>query len=125
METDNTKQAIANYVAIKRQQAEQQGASHEEIEKSMETWNNEATTWARQQLYEQYVDQVKADYKEDFDEADRSAAWGYMTDATLEQVRMSATNAAFRKYLFSKGTNQALSNVNPYLKRTTETSTGA
>jgi hypothetical protein len=47
-----------------------------------------------------------------------------MVDATLEQGRMMATNAAFRRYIFDRGTRASLSPKNPYLKHTETTPTG-
>lgn len=40
--------------------------------------------------------------------AKRAAANAYMVDATIEEIRMAASNFAFRKYLFDSGTLSAL-----------------
>lgn len=59
-------------------------------------------------------------HAEDRQEALNSAADAYATDATIEFLRMSATNASFKNYLFDKGTLKALKMNNPYLDTTTK-----
>ena len=124
MEKDNTKQAIESYVIDKSNQAAAAGWTEEQIAQQQPEWRKEATEYAQIQLRNTLTEQQKAEHKKDFDEADRAAAWGYITDATLEQARMSLTNAMFRKYIFDKGTRQALSTSNPYLKNTTTLANG-
>ena len=124
MYAEDTQQFIQNYVRNKALEAKAQGASDEEIEKNIGVWEAEANYYTRMQLTESLTEQQKAAHQEDFDEADADAAIGYMVDATLEQGRMMFTNAAFRKYIFDRGTRASLSPKNPYLKNTKTTPTG-
>ena len=59
-------------------------------------------------------------HAEDRQEALNDAADAYVTDATVEFLRMSATNASFKNYLFDKGTLRALKANNPFLQTTTK-----
>lgn len=51
----------------------------------------------------------------DRQEAQKAAADAYVTDATLEHIRMAGTIGMFKNYLFDKGTLNALKLNNPYV----------
>lgn len=70
----------------------------------------------RAQIEEEYKQSEK--YKNDAKQAELEAANAYATDATIEFLRMSAGNAAFRNFLFDKGTLNALGLNNPYVNTT-------
>lgn len=62
----------------------------------------------------------EANHAEDRQQAELDAANAYVIDATIEGMRMASTNAAFKNYLFDKGTLNALKKNNPYVNVTTK-----
>lgn len=62
----------------------------------------------------------EAIHAKDRHEAEIGAADAYAIDATIEGLRMTTTNAAFKSYLFDKGTLNALKSNNPYVDVTTK-----
>lgn len=78
--------------------------SEEEIRKQVETdFNN----YYIKNVWNEDPD-VKAAHDDWEKLAKRAAANAYMVDATIEEIRMAASNFAFRKYLFDSGTLSAL-----------------
>ena len=59
-------------------------------------------------------------HAEDRQQAANAAADAYAVDATIEAARMAPINAAFKSYLFDKGTLNAVKANNPYLNTTTK-----
>jgi hypothetical protein len=64
--------------------------------------------------------EIEKKHTEDRQQAESDAANAYAVDASIEHLRMASTNAAFRSYLFDKGTLNALRKNNPYVNVTTK-----
>ena len=64
-------------------------------------------------------EEQEALHQEDRQQAENDAANAYAIDASIEHLRMASTNAAFKSYLFDKGTLNALRKNNPYVDVTT------
>lgn len=78
-------------------------------------WQDYITHVTKQVRQEQ-----EANHQEDRQQAELDAANAYAIDATIEGMRMTSTNAAFKSYLFDKGTLNALKKNNPYVNVTTK-----
>lgn len=81
-----------------------------------------------EQAWEDYTNYIRKQVRkeqeeihaEDRQQAENDAALAYMTDATIEHIRMATTNGIFKNYLFDKGTLNALRLNNPYVASTTK-----
>lgn len=88
--------------------------------------NGQWTPVDEQKAYLDYTESLRSKiaqekealHAEDRQEAMNDAANAYAIDATIEGLRMSTTNAAFKSYLFDKGTLNALRANNPYVGTT-------
>lgn len=90
--------------------------------------NNPYIVVDEEQAWQDYIAHVtkqvrqeqEAKHAEDRRQAEVDAANAYAIDATIEGMRMTSTNAAFKSYLFDKGTLNALKKNNPYVNVTTK-----
>ncbi len=59
-------------------------------------------------LQQQYLDEHDADYEADREMAKRAGATAYLTDALLEEARMSLSNLTYRKWMMSKADRKTI-----------------
>lgn len=79
-------------------------------------------TYRRYQLTEE--GKQSQEYIDDTKEAYKTATDAYIVDATLEELRMAATNAMWGQYKFDRGTKEYLKGKNPLYKNVTSNTDG-
>lgn len=72
-----------------------------------------ATEMALQELSNRFRTEAEDRHTEDRKQAERAALSAYMTTSTIFAVKEAATNSMFQRFLYNKGTRQALGDNGP------------
>lgn len=117
LNTSQYQQEFRQYVDAENKRRKQRAG-----EKNPYIGVDEEKAW--QDYVEHVTNQVRKEqeerHKEDREQAALDAANAYAIDATIEGLRMTVTNAAFKSYLFDKGTLNSIKRNNPYVDVTTK-----
>ena len=114
----NTKEAQKEFKALVDEENTRRQAA------SPENWEpvNEEQAWKDYKfiVYNRMMENQENLHAKDRQEAQNAAADAYVTDATLEHIRMAGTIGMFKNYLFDKGTLNAMKLNNPYVDVTVQ-----
>lgn len=72
-----------------------------------------ATEMALQELSSRFRAEAESRHAEDREQAERASLSAYMTTSTIFAVKEAATNSMFQRFLYNKGTRQALGDNGP------------
>lgn len=108
--TDEFKAAVNNKVTELEDYYNNKG-----ISKTQEDIFSEASSLVSQELVEQYKVDTADKYEEARAEAMNAGVKAYMTTASIFAVKEAATNTLFQRWLYNKGTRQALGDNGPKL----------
>lgn len=72
-----------------------------------------ATEMALQELSSRFRAEAESRHAEDREQAERASLSAYMTTSTIFAVKEAATNSLFQRFLYNKGTRQALGDNGP------------
>lgn len=85
------------------------------VSRTKEDIISEASSLVSQKLAEQYKAAMADKYEEDRAEARNAGVKAYMTTATLFSIKEATTNTLFQRWMYNKGTRQALGDNGPKL----------
>lgn len=88
-------------------------SKEQSVKYTSEGLRSKATEMALQELSSRFRAEAESRHAEDREQAERASLSAYMTTSTIFAVKEAATNSMFQRFLYNKGTRQALGDNGP------------